>query len=173
MLLNLSDVLKEEGKSEQKEVAVYLKCFDYKMGSFEIVEKTPLKLLIQNVGTNKAKIEGNVNLRFAAACDRCLKEVPVDLLLRIERIVTSPEARTEDDADDEEFMEGYQLDIEALIYLEIVENWPVKILCKEDCKGVCPRCGQDLNVKDCGCDTFIPDPRLAAIKDIFESNKEV
>lgn len=173
MLLNLSDVLKEEGKSEQKKVDIELKSFDCKMGSFELIEKSPFELQFQNIGTNKARIEGNINLRFAAACDRCLKEVPVDLFLRIERIITSPEAGSEEDADDAEFMEGYQLDIEALIYLEIVENWPVKILCKEDCKGVCPRCGQDLNVKDCGCDTFVPDPRMAAIKDIFESNKEV
>jgi uncharacterized protein len=70
-------------------------------------------------------------------------------------------------------MEGFQLDLDALVQNEILVNWPVKILCKEDCKGICPKCGQNLNVGNCGCDTFVPDPRMAVLKDIFESNKEV
>jgi len=49
----------------------------------------------------------------------------------------------------------------------------VKILCREDCKGVCPVCGQNRNERDCGCDTFVPDPRMAAINTIFHGNKEV
>ncbi len=43
---------------------------------------------------------------------------------------------------------------------------------KDDCKGICPVCGQNLNEKECGCDTFVPDPRMAVIQDIFK-NKEV
>ena len=49
----------------------------------------------------------------------------------------------------------------------------MKILCKEDCKGLCSVCGKDLNEGKCDCDTFVPDPRMAAIMDIFRENKEV
>ena len=49
----------------------------------------------------------------------------------------------------------------------------MKILCKPDCKGICPTCGRDLNTGTCDCDNFVPDPRMAAIKDIFEADKEV
>ena len=50
---------------------------------------------------------------------------------------------------------------------------PVKVLCRPDCKEICKKCGHNLNDGDCGCDTFVPDPRMAAIKDIFNANKEV
>ena len=119
-------------------------------------------------------MEGNVKLTFRTNCDRCLTEVPTILDLTFERIVTSPEVAAEDeDADDLSFMEGYQLDVETFVYNEIIGNWPAKVLCKEDCKGLCPVCGQNRNVRDCGCDTFVPDPRMAVIQDIFNANKEV
>lgn len=173
MLLNLSDVLKDEGKSERRSVPLELESYDSRLGNFPIIEKSPIEFVFSNISAEKARIEGSAELTFQACCDRCLKELPVRMELSIDRIVTSPEAEESDDIDDLGFMEGYQLNVETLLYNEIMENWPVKILCKEDCKGVCPRCGQDLNVKDCGCDTFVPDPRMAAIKDIFESYKEV
>ena len=45
--------------------------------------------------------------------------------------------------------------------------------CKEDCKGLCPVCGTNLNEKECGCDRTVADPRMAAIQDIFKNFKEV
>ena len=57
--------------------------------------------------------------------------------------------------------------VEELLRNEIVINWPMKILCRPDCRGICRQCGQDLNTGTCDCDTFVPDPRMAVIKDIF------
>ena len=74
---------------------------------------------------------------------------------------------------DAPYMEGYHLNVDELINNEILLNWPVKILCREDCKGICPVCGSNLNKGECGCDAFVPDPRMAAIGDIFNANKEV
>ena len=70
-------------------------------------------------------------------------------------------------------MEGSCLDTEAFVHNEILVSWPGKILCREDCRGICPVCGRDLNKGDCGCDTFVPDPRMAVIQDIFHADKEV
>ena len=70
-------------------------------------------------------------------------------------------------------MEGYHLDIDGLINNEILLNWPMKVLCNESCKGICKVCGKNLNEGDCGCDDLFPDPRMAAIKDIFNAYKEV
>ena len=174
MLVNLSDVLTSEGRQLNMEVPLEMTSFKSKMGSFEIMEKSPVTFTFTNIGVNKAKVEGNVELTFDTRCDRCLTEVPTKLALQFDRVVTSPDAVTEDEEDDDQnFMEGYQLDVETFVYYEIIGNWPAKILCKEDCKGLCPVCGQNRNVRDCGCDTFVPDPRMAAIKDIFNANKEV
>ena len=172
MLVNLSDVLTQQGKTLQTEFEYEPDRFSGSMGEFVITEKSPVRIQAKNTGEGKAYFEGSLDLTFAAQCDRCLKEVPVRLDLRIETVLTAPDTVTEEE-DTRQFMDGYKLDLDALIRNEIVVNWPLKILCKEDCRGICPVCGQDLNEKDCGCDTFVPDPRMSVLKDIFAGNKEV
>lgn len=176
MLVNLSDVLTSEGRVMKKEIPLEMTEFSDRQRTFEITEKTPVVMTAANIGEGRARIEGNCRLEFSAVCDRCLADVPVSLELSFDRTVISPETAAEDPDSDEEsrsFMEGYQLDVEALVHDEIIVNWPVKILCREDCKGICPVCGQNRNERECGCDTFVPDPRMAAIKDIFNASKEV
>ncbi len=176
MLVNLSDVLTCEGRVMTKEIPLEMTEFSNGTGVFTVEEKSPVAMTFTNLGEGKARVEGSCRLVFAAACDRCLSDVPVVLELSVDKAVFSPDRIAEDeeaDADDQSCMEGYQLDVEALVHDEIIVNWPVKILCKEDCKGVCPVCGQNLNERECGCDTFVPDPRMAVIKDIFDANKEV
>ncbi|MCI9319498.1 MAG: DUF177 domain-containing protein [Lachnospiraceae bacterium] len=174
MLVNLSDVLTSEGKQVRESVDLEMASFDSRMGSYEIIEKSPVEFTFTNVEDGKARVEGTVKLKFKVECARCLAEVPLTMELDFDRIVTSPDVTTEEEeTDDLSFMEGYQLNVETFVYNEIIGNWPAKILCKEDCKGICPKCGQNLNIKDCGCDTFVPDPRMAAIQDIFNAGKEV
>ena len=174
MLVNLSDVLTSEGRHMNLEVPLEMTVFDGGAGCYEISNKSNVILNITNIEAGKAEIKGNVRVVFRTACDRCLTEVPTFLELEFERVVTSPEFASEDEVvDDLSFMEGYQLNVETFVYNEIIGSWPAKILCKEDCKGLCPVCGQNRNERECGCDTFVPDPRMAAIQDIFNANKEV
>ena len=56
---------------------------------------------------------------------------------------------------------------------EILMNWPMQVLCKEDCKGLCPSCGANLNLTTCDCDSTDLDPRMAKIRDVFSKFKEV
>ena len=170
MLINLSDVLTSEDRQVHKNADLEMTCFESRMGRYEIVEKSLVSFTFTNIEDGKARVEGSVKLKFRAECDRCLAEVPVTMELDFDRVVVSPDVATEEEIDDLSFMEGYQLNVETFVYNEIIGNWPAKILCKEDCKGICPKCGQNLNIRDCGCDTFVPDPRMAAIQDIFNSN---
>ena len=62
---------------------------------------------------------------------------------------------------------------DALIYDEILTGFPMKVLCREDCKGICRTCGINLNDKTCSCGRTDLDPRMAAIQDIFHQFKEV
>lgn len=174
MLVNLSDVLTSEGRQERKEIPLEMTCFKSSQGSFEVTEKEPVSLLFTNIEAGKARIEGSVSLTFQVSCDRCLTEMPMTMTIDFEHYVVSPETESgAEDADENGFMDGYQMDVEALVYGEILVNWPSKILCRQDCRGICLKCGQNLNLADCGCDTFVPDPRMAAIQDIFNASKEV
>lgn len=172
MLVNLSDVLTSEGMKMSREVPLDMSCYENGIESFEITSKSPVSFTAENAGEGKAMLKGYVEVSFRGACDRCLAEVPVALELNFERTILAPEVQGEE-AEDVGFMDGFSVDVDALVHDEILINWPAKILCGEGCKGICPVCGQNLNERECGCDTFVPDPRMAVIQDIFKKNKEV
>ena len=175
MLINLTDVLTSEGKTEEQQVLIEMTSFSNGLEQYPIVEKSPVDLKLSNMNRGKAKVEGKAKLVLRMNCDRCLKEVDEVINLDFFREVFAPDEIAEgtDEKSDQTFMEGYQLNVEDLINDEILLNLPMKVLCREDCKGICRQCGKDLNEGDCGCDTFVPDPRMAVIKDIFNANKEV
>lgn len=174
MFIHLSDVFTSEGKRLDAEAELEMTSFDNGRERFEIIEKSPVSIVITHLEAGKILVKADLQLTLQAACDRCLTEVPVRLELQAERFVLSPELIAEaEDADDQSFVDGYELDVEAFAHDMIIGNWPAKILCKEDCKGICPVCGQNLNVRDCGCDSFVPDPRMAVIQDIFNANAEL
>lgn len=159
MLINLTDVLTTEGKTEEKQVIPELDSFRYQGNDYKVLEKEPFVLKLSNVEKGKASVTGNVKLTLQLSCDRCLEEVPYTFVMPLEYVLTEDE--------------GSELDAETLLHDEIIVNWPMKILCREDCKGICSVCGQNLNHGACGCDTFVPDPRMAKIQEIFYKGKEV
>lgn len=174
MLLNLTDVLTSEDRVVTKQVEADITEIDCRTGSYPVIEKTPLLLTMTNLGANKASIRGKMELSLGMSCDRCLKPVIQKITLAFTRTVFGPDGYQEDtDEDEQNFMEGYQLNVDDLIRNECFLNLPMKVLCKPDCRGICSICGKDLNLGSCDCDTFVPDPRMAGIKDIFEANKEV
>mgnify|MGYP004732608711 CR=1 FL=1 len=61
------------------------------------------------------------------------------------------------------------VDTDQLVHDEALLVWPERVLCKEDCKGLCPVCGKNQNLGFCGCDTTQRDPRMAKILDIFSN----
>ncbi|MDR2654747.1 MAG: DUF177 domain-containing protein [Oscillospiraceae bacterium] len=98
---------------------------------------------------------------LAANCDRCAEyfENPGRLLIE-QTIVTEP---ANEDAD---FIvcENQELDLTELVRSEIILNLPPKLLCREDCKGVCPGCGANLNREECACARSETDPRLEKLR---------
>ena len=66
-------------------------------------------------------------------------------------------------------MEGDELDVEELVRNELIVQWPIRVLCKDDCKGICSRCGANLNIQTCDCDTTGLDPEWLQSK-IYSAN---
>ncbi len=174
MFVNLTDMLTNEDRvvSMQAETEIT----DVSVGGekYPVLASSPVSFVFTNIGKGRARIEGKADFVFSAGCDRCLKPVEESREICFTREVWAPDMAAEPSVYEEQpFMEGFQLNVEDLLISEIVTSWPMKILCKPDCKGICPICGRDLNTGMCDCDTFVPDPRMAAIKDIFEADKEV
>ena len=81
--------------------------------------------------------------------------------------------KIEEAKEEKDYIDGYDLDVDKLVFGEILISMPGKTLCKEDCKGICLICGANLNKGECGCDRDILDPRMSVFKDILKNFKEV
>lgn len=163
-MLDLTDVLLTEGKVIQREAVLGLEALTYRFGTFPVAEKSSVSLTIEHTSGRKLLLDGETRLQVLIPCARCLEPVATGLDVRL---------HLEIEADDRDYMDGYNLNIDQLVHDEALLIWPERILCREDCRGLCPVCGQNLNEKSCGCERTDVDPRMAKILDIFSNFKEV
>ena len=101
-------------------------------------------------------------------CDRCL--IPITRSCSVPFEHTIVEKLYTDENDELILCEDGVLDLDELIATDVLLELPIKVLCREDCKGLCPKCGANLNESSCGCDTRQVDPRLEALKKLLEEN---
>lgn len=166
--MNLTEIFNQENKREEVKMPFP---FDEFQGE-KILNSPEIELVLINIGKGKALIQGNTLLEFNLSCDRCLKPVKTQVKLDFEREVLAPEmVMDEDTKEDQHFVEEYELNVNTLLLEELQLSWPTKILCKEDCKGICKKCGQNLNEGTCECDDFVPDIRFANLMDIFNGTQ--
>ena len=175
MILDLSNVLSEQHSTIEESVPIEMTQFQSELGTFRILRKSQLSLHIEYVCEKKLEIEGNGNVTVIIPCDRCLKDVEVEIPLEFFRRVQldSKDVQQTEELDETNYIDGYNFDVEQLIYNELLVGWPTKILCSEDCKGICNMCGQNLNKGTCDCEDTSLDPRMSVIRDVFKNFKEV
>ena len=175
MTIDVSDVISNEGRDLTVEVNLKLDTFSSRLGEFPIARKEAFPLHIANSGNQKLKIDGRTVLVIRIPCDRCLEDVDVSFSIEIEKEIDLERLAAGDSEELENacYMIGKELDVDQLIFGEILVSWPMKVLCREDCAGICKRCGANLNLVSCQCQKTEPDPRMAAIQDIFNQYKEV
>ena len=124
-------------------------------------------------------ITGRCSADGPLACSRCLEPVPwkVDEEFSVEyRMPASAPVDAEavlEDADlDVAFLRGEELDLSDLAAEQVLLAMPMRIVCQEDCAGLCPRCGANLNNDgECGCEPEI-DPRWGALADLAGGTRE-
>ena len=109
----------------------------------------------------------NCKVEYVGVCDRCLKETVKNYTVAINRVIVVSLENEEND--DIAVVPDMQLDLDDFCYPDIVMSLPTKLLCKEDCKGLCSVCGKNLNEGDCGCTTKEIDPRLAALAELLNN----
>jgi uncharacterized protein len=172
MFINISELISTPMKTEVFRVPVEMEDYTLHGEHFPFREKGTLVLTVSNTGIRKVHLDGHWEGSLAVPCSRCLTEVVVPISVDIDDTVDLSPERQEDMADDS-YMAENSIDTDALINHEILIRFPMKTLCREDCKGICPKCGKDLNHGECGCDRVSLDPRMAAIQDIFKNFKEV
>ena len=122
---------------------------------------------------NEVFVNGHVDTRAQVECDRCLKpiELPVNADFELEYITGSEyESSAVAELTEAEMsvavFDGDALDVDEIVKEQILLAVPTRMLCREDCKGICPQCGVDRNKGECNCETKEIDPRWAALKDL-------
>ena len=175
MLISLSEIMTTKDKVEKIEAPIELESFDYQGESYEIAHREPVDLTITNLGNRTVIIEGSTNISLTLFCSRCLKEIPYPMDIHFQKEIdfNQTEEDRAEELDETNYIIGYNLDVDTLIYDEILIDFPMRLLCNEDCKGLCKSCGTNLNEKTCDCDTTVLDPRMSVIRDIFNNFKEV
>jgi uncharacterized protein len=110
---------------------------------------------------------------FEVACARCLEPVQrtlsgqFDLLFRPLGVDAGSSERAISTADTEiGYYQDSGLMLEDVLREQVLLSLPARTLCREDCKGLCPRCGRDLNSETCDCDSAPADPRWSALSEL-------
>lgn len=127
------------------------------------------------------KVEGtvtNVNGDFCVyakgcaevqmSCSRCLKPVNRNVKFNVDEIFSS----TGKDEETEAFT-GNIIELSSVVKKCILFSLPMKVVCREDCKGLCPVCGKDLNEGSCNCSTEYINPKFEGLRSLFKIDEEV
>ena len=112
-------------------------------------------------------LSADVKVSYSTVCARCIEPVSNVLEISFEKdIASSGEVSSEND--DYIIIEDKKLDLLPCVEEEIMLEMPSRTLCKEDCLGLCPKCGKNLNEGDCDCAKKEVDPRLAILKTLLQ-----
>ncbi len=115
-----------------------------------------LKLRLQKQGP-EVTISGSIKAQVTLVCGRCLKEfqkdteIPVELVYMPVRELREEKHELEPDELDTGFYKEDEIDLDSIAGEQVLLSVPMKALCSDACKGICPKCGADLNAGECGC----------------------
>ena len=112
------------------------------------------------------ELDADLTVEYRTHCSRCLAPVKRVMTHKIK----APIAETLENMDNEEYIipESGNIDLAELVREAFFLNVPMAHLCREDCKGLCPKCGADKNVVDCGCKLVDKDPRWKVLEGFFD-----
>jgi uncharacterized protein len=162
MQLDLAQIIKSDGA---------IRCFDYE---FSIVDRDfpdgsrfeePVLVSgsIKNFsGALLLQISAKTNL--STFCNRCIENITCPVSFSEEFQISMEET---EDYNTVEALNGV-INLDQVVIENLFLSVPIKRLCSEDCKGLCPTCGANLNKENCNCSKNDFDPRLAALKDLLD-----
>ncbi len=163
MLLELKKIFLNE--NESLSVHTEPDMTDCNFGENSFSDKVSADITITN-HAGLVELDALVRFNYRFRCDRCYDPFNRDFAFKFHHIlVTSP---AEDNSDDYIEAPDYTLDTDILLRDDILLELPSKLLCKDSCKGLCPKCGKNLNNGNCACSLREVDPRFAALNKLLE-----
>ena len=175
MLLELSKIQSPRERFDYTWPATALNTSD---DEFDVVEPIRLELEVQKAGGDKFRLVGRARTVLEVQCSRCLEpyRIPIDSTFDLSYVPQSENAgpgehEIQDDDLSTSYYRGETIDLGELLREQFYLVLPMKPLCSEDCKGLCPQCGTNLNRGTCDCKPTWEDPRLAGLKALLDEKK--
>ena len=165
MLLDLSKIIACPGASVSFSTSLDLS--DLRYGNcYPVSEPVQASGSVRNTA-GVLVMTGKINTTIHGVCDRCASDFTSDLEFPLD-VVLVTELCNEENEDEWVFpLEGDSADLEDIIRTVFVLNMDSKLLCKPDCKGICCKCGKNLNHEACSCQKEL-DPRFAALRQLLD-----
>ena len=165
MLLDLGQIIDRPGESVSFSTSVDLSDLRYG-NSYPVSEPVKAEGSVRNTA-GVLMMKGEISTCIHGVCDRCARDFDREIHYPID-IVLVTELENEENEDEWVFpLEGDSADLDDIVRTVFVLNLDSKLLCKEDCKGICCRCGKNLNDGPCSCQKEL-DPRFAALQQLLE-----
>ena len=163
MIIKFSDLLAKGSRNKEIKSS-----FEFQPVKFEGEEIKAVSMVDVNGQVNSKdeilELKAHIKTNLELTCSRCLDTFIYPIHVDIEeRFTNNPDLEDEGIM----FVDGDTINITEVIENCIISTLPIKRLCKEDCKGLCSQCGTNKNVKECQCDNFDVDIRLAKLRELF------
>jgi uncharacterized protein len=142
---------------------------DYQTSEIKQVEPLEVNATAELLEGN-IRVAGAIESKVELVCARCLEPVVEDVQRSFDlfysplpKDVKPEEARLRDDDAEIGFFEGEGLFLADVLREQVLLALPMKVICRGDCRGLCPSCGANLNHEECRCETHTTDPRSASL----------
>jgi len=116
--------------------------------------------------TGIVTLTGEATYLLDTACSRCAAPLQIPGRLPLSHVLV--DSLNREDREDLLLVENGELALDELVQADLILSLPMRFLCREDCRGLCPRCGKNLNEGPCGCAEDRVDPRLAALRSLLD-----
>ena len=164
MLIDVRPILHTPGKRLDFHFTMDLSDLEFS-GRYPVKDAVSVDGIVRNTA-DILELDLTASAVLDAVCDRCGKEFRQEKAVPFS-CVLAEEVQNEDN-DEIVLLENGKVDAEELARTAFILDMDTKTLCSEDCKGLCPRCGADLNLGPCTCKKEV-DPRLAALAKLLEN----
>lgn len=167
MRLDLRDIIHTPDARKTFQFQLDLSGQDF-YGSFPIVRPVQVEGSVTN-HAGALVLEGTARSVLELTCDRCGKQFSREKAVKLDSLAA--QELEDEENDDILLLDGTELDLDEAAATAYILAMDTKNLCSDDCKGLCAKCGADLNLGPCGCGPDV-DPRLAALAQLLNKEAE-
>ena len=169
MIIDVSSKLKVSGEKIDIDCALDLSSAEFMGTTYKFLAPVSVRGSVANNGKSLI-LRAECNGTMQTQCGRCLKDIEETFYFPLEeQLIQNDDAEISGDEDVIVF-DGYTFELDEIILNNFLMNINGSYLCKEDCMGLCPSCGKNLNEGDCSCENIDIDPRWSTLLDIMKNS---